>query len=84
VSTGLRSAELRRGGTYRCVHGNPFAHGEVFRVESIGPRYVRYRTWWASEFDATRPGRWSTVRRHPRVLFDSWDGTWHEAEDPKP
>jgi hypothetical protein len=79
---GLTSAQLLRGHAYRCAHGNSFAHGEAIKIESIGPRHVRYREWWNSEFDATLPGRWGTVRRHPRVLFDSWDGYWHEVEGP--
>jgi hypothetical protein len=71
----LTSAQLERGHVYRCVHGNPFADGEAIKIESIGPKTVRYRGWTGAEWS-------SRIERHPRVLFDSWDGAWIKTEDP--
>lgn len=76
---GLTSAQLRRGGTYRCTAPLALALGATIKIESIGPRYVRYREWGSSY---TTWRGWSTAHRHPRALFDSWDGWWAEVDDP--
>lgn len=70
---GLTSAELKKGRCY-ALPGYIGAGYRKIRIESIGPKMVRYRGWDADE--------WSRIERHPRVLFDSWDGMWTETEDP--
>lgn len=71
---GLTSAQLRRGHCYS-LPGFIGAGYHVIRLEGIGPKTVRYRGWDGEEWS-------SRIERHPRVLFDSWDGAWTETEDP--
>jgi hypothetical protein len=73
---GLTSAQLERGRVYRCTAPLALSDGEPIKIKSIGPRYVRYCEWLSDW-----PG-WCAPRRHPRVIFDSWDGWWQEMEDP--
>lgn len=77
---GLTSVQLQRGCIYRCTAPAALALGVPIKIESIGPRYVRYREWLEG-MRVNHTPHWSTVRRHPRVLFDSWDGWWVEVED---
>jgi hypothetical protein len=72
---GLTSAQLLRGRCYR-TDSTLFSTGyRIIRIVGMGPRYVRYEGWRGDRYD-------HGVKRHPRVLFDSWDGSWHEVEDP--
>jgi hypothetical protein len=69
----LASADMQLGHCYS--HPGFIGHSyRMIKIESIGPKMVRYRGWNADG--------WSRVERHPRVLFDSWDGMWTETEDP--
>jgi len=72
---------LQRGHCYRSSAGLVLAGAEPIKIESIGPRYVGYRQW-EPRSDVRPIAGWSPRHRHPRVLFDSWDGTWHEVEPP--
>lgn len=72
--TGLTSGELRRGRCYS-LPGYIGPGYRTIRIEGIGPKMVRYRGWDVDQ--------WSRVERHPRVLFDSWDGAWTETKSPE-
>lgn len=80
--SGLSAHQLERGKCYRSSSGVIGAAYGFIKIESVGPKFVCYRGWCESEFDAMRRARWSFVRRHPRVLFNSWNGTWSEVDDP--
>jgi hypothetical protein len=71
---GLAAHDLQRGRCYS-LPGFIGAGYHVIRLVSIGPKMVRYRGWDGEEWSAR-------IERHPRVLFDSWDGMWREATDP--
>lgn len=75
--TGLRSDQLERGKCYT-LPGFIGPGYHTIRLEGIGPKTVRYRGW--DEDTDT----WSRVQRHPRILFNSWDGIWQAIEDPSP
>jgi hypothetical protein len=74
IRDGLTSAELRKGHCYK-LPGFIGPGYHAIKIESIGPKTVRYRGWTGEEWS-------SRVERHPRVLFNSWDGAWTKTEDP--
>lgn len=65
---GLHADMLKKGGVYR-LPGFIGPGFHVIRIVSIGPKMVRYV--------GLEDGEWTTrSHRHPRVLFNSWDGQW--------
>lgn len=78
---GLTSNQLERGKCYQYAGGLALDGGGPFKIEGIGPKYMRYRSW--TNPYGTSGFQWSPVRRHPRVLFDTFDTPgWTEVPDP--
>ena len=78
---GITSKELERDKCYKYTGGLALDGQGPWKIVSVGPKFVRYRSWenpyGTSEF------RWSPVRSHPRVLFNTFDNPgWEEVPDP--